>query len=220
FDYPRQSMLLIPSDFPPPNTDGANHFKRTMAAAQDLITAAKGGVFVLFTSHRDVREAATVLRAAGVEGRYPLLVHGEAPRDELLRRFREHGDAVLLGTASFWEGVDVPGRALRGMIIAKIPFRVPTEPMTAAQCEAIEANGGDAFAEYMIPHAALRLKQGFGRLIRTASDRGAVIICDPRVVTKGYGRRLTEGLPPATRLQGPWAMLRDELKAFYETSPA
>src|SRR5690606_32784920 len=92
FDYPRQSMLLIPSDFPPPNTDGANHFKRTMAAAQDLITAAKGGVFVLFTSHRDVREAATVLRAAGVEGRYPMLVHGEAPRDELLRRFREHGD--------------------------------------------------------------------------------------------------------------------------------
>lgn len=217
FDYPRQSMLLIPSDFPPPNTDGANHFKRTMTAAQDLIAAAKGGVFVLFTSHRDVREAATVLRAAGVEGRYPMLVHGEAPRDELLRRFREHGDAVLLGTASFWEGVDVPGRALRGMIIAKIPFRVPTEPMTAAQCEAIEANGGDAFGEYMIPHAALRLKQGFGRLIRTASDRGAVIICDPRVVTKGYGRRLTEGLPPATRLQGPWAMLRDELRAFYET---
>jgi ATP-dependent DNA helicase DinG len=215
FDYPRQSMLLIPSDFPPPNTDGAQHFTRTMAAAQDLIAAAKGGVFVLFTSHRDVREAASVLRAAGVDGRYPLLVHGEAPRDELLRRFREHGDAVLLGTASFWEGVDVPGRALRGMIIAKIPFRVPTEPMTAAQCEAIEANGGDAFAEYMIPHAALRLKQGFGRLIRTASDHGAVIICDPRVVTKGYGRRLTEGLPPATRLQGPWAMLRDELAAFY-----
>lgn len=217
FDYPRQSMLLIPSDFPPPNTDGANHFRRTMLAAQDLIAAAKGGVFLLFTSHRDVREAATVLRAAGVEGRYPLLVHGEAPRDELLRRFREHGDAVLIGTASFWEGVDVPGRALRGMVIAKIPFRVPTEPMTAAQCEAIEAAGGDAFAEYMIPHAALRLKQGFGRLIRTASDRGAVIICDPRVVTKGYGRRLTEGLPPAARLQGPWAMLRDELDAFYQS---
>ncbi len=220
FDYPRQAMLLIPSDFPPPNTEGAQHFKRTMDAAQDLIAAARGGVFVLFTSHRDVREAATVLRAAGVEGRYPLLVHGEAPRDELLRRFREHGDAVLLGTASFWEGVDVPGRALRGMIIAKIPFRVPTEPMTAAQCEAIEARGGDPFGEYMIPHAALRLKQGFGRLIRTASDHGAVIICDPRVVTKGYGRRLTEGLPPATRLQGPWAMLRDELTAFYSaTSP-
>ncbi len=216
FDYPRQAMLLIPSDFPAPNADGPGHFKRTLEAAQDLINASGGGVFVLYTSHRDVKEAAAALRAAGVESKHPLLVHGESPRDELLRRFREHGDAVLIGTASFWEGVDVPGRALRGMVIGKIPFRVPTEPMTAAQCEAIEAAGGDSFAQYMIPHAALRLKQGFGRLIRTADDRGAVIICDPRVVTKGYGRRLTEGLPPATRLQGPWAMLRDELKAFYE----
>ncbi len=215
FDYPRQAMLLIPSDFPAPNVDGPAHFKRTIEAAQDLINAAEGGVFVLYTSHRDVREAAAALRAAGMEGRHPLLVHGEAPRDELLRRFREHGDAVLIGTASFWEGVDVPGRALRGMVIGRIPFRVPTEPMTAAQCEAIDTAGGDSFGQYMIPHAALRLKQGFGRLIRTADDRGAVIICDPRVVTKSYGRRLTEGLPPATRLQGPWAMLRDELKAFY-----
>jgi ATP-dependent DNA helicase DinG len=173
---------------------------------------------VLFTSHRDVREAAAVLRERGVEGRHPLLVHGESPRDDLLRRFRDHGDAVLVGTASFWEGVDVPGRALRGMVIGRIPFRVPTEPMTAAQCEAIEAAGGDAFAEFMIPHAALRLKQGFGRLIRTATDRGAVVICDPRVVTKSYGRHLTEGLPPAARLQGPWAMLREELAAFYRAS--
>ena len=215
FDYPRQAMLLIPSDFPAPNVDAPGHFRRTVAAAQDLITAADGGVFLLFTSHRDVREAAVQLRAAGVEGRHALLVHGEAPRDELLRRFREHGDAVLVGTASFWEGVDVPGRALRGMVIGRIPFRVPSEPITAAQCEAIEAAGGDPFGEYMIPHAALRLKQGFGRLIRTAADRGAVVICDPRVVTKSYGRRLTEGLPPAARLQGPWAMLRDELQAFY-----
>ena len=219
FDYPRQAMLLIPSDFPPPNTEGASHFKRTLDACIDLVAAAKGGVFLLFTSHRDVKEAARILREKGIEGQHPLLVHGEAPRDELLRRFREHGDAVLVGTASFWEGVDVPGRALRGMVIGKIPFRVPTEPMTAAQCEAIEAAGGDAFRDYMIPHAALRLKQGFGRLIRTATDRGAVIICDPRVVTKSYGRRLTEGLPPATRLQGPWAMLREELKAFYAADP-
>ncbi|MFM9012767.1 MAG: ATP-dependent DNA helicase [Gemmatimonadota bacterium] len=147
-------------------------------------------------------------------------MHGESPRDDLLRRFREHGDAVLVGTASFWEGVDVPGRALRGLVLAKIPFRVPTEPMTAAQCEAIEAEGGDSFAEYMIPHAALRLKQGFGRLIRTATDHGVVVICDPRVVTKGYGRRLLEGLPPARRLQGPWALIRPELEAFYQGSPS
>lgn len=218
FDYPRQAMLAIPSDLPAPNADGPAHFRRTVDVAADLITFAGGGIFVLFTSHRDVRECAKELRARGVEGQHPLLVHGEASRDELLRRFREHGDAVLVGTASFWEGVDVPGRALRGMVIGRIPFRVPTEPMTAAQCEAIEAAGGDAFAEYMIPHAALRLKQGFGRLIRTITDRGAVVICDPRVVTKSYGRRLTEGLPPATRIQGPWAMLREELAAFYRQS--
>ena len=215
FDYPRQAVLAIPSDFPAPNADGPGHFARTLAAAEDLIAAARGGVFLLFTSHRDVREAARILRERGVAAAHPLLVHGEAPRDDLLRRFREHGDAVLVGTASFWEGVDVPGRALRGLVLARIPFRVPTEPMTAAQCEAIEAEGGSAFDEYMIPHAALRLKQGFGRLIRTAADRGAVVLCDPRVVTKAYGRRLLEGLPPARRIQGPWALLRKELGAFY-----
>lgn len=218
FDYPRQAMLVIPSDFPAPNADAAGHMRRTVEAAVDLINFAEGGVFVLFTSHKDVREMARELRTRGIEGRHPLLVHGEAPRDDLLRRFRDHGDAVLVGTASFWEGVDVPGRALRGLLIGRIPFRVPTEPMTAAQCEAIEAAGGDPFGDYMIPHAALRLKQGFGRLIRTSSDRGAVVICDPRVVTKSYGRRLTEGLPPATRLQGPWALMREELAAFYRQS--
>jgi ATP-dependent DNA helicase DinG len=215
FDYPTQAILAIPSDFPLPNTEGGAHLARTVEAAAELIAMSEGGVFVLFTSHRDVKEGARLLRERGVAAAHPLLVHGESPRDDLLRRFREHGDAVLVGTASFWEGVDVPGRALRGLVLAKIPFRVPTEPMTAAQCEAIEAEGGDSFAEYMIPHAALRLKQGFGRLIRTATDHGVVMICDPRVVTKGYGRRLLEGLPPARRLQGPWAMIRPELKAFY-----
>lgn len=218
FDYPRQAMLAIPSDFPAPNTDGAGHLRRTLGAAVDLVEFAGGGVFLLFTSHRDVKEAARSLREQGVGGRHLMLVHGEAPRDDLLRRFRDHGDAVLIGTASFWEGVDVPGRALRGLLLAKIPFRVPTEPITAAHCEALEAEGKDAFREYMIPHAALRLKQGFGRLIRTASDRGAVVICDPRVVTKSYGRRLIEGLPPAARIQGPWVMLREELAAFYRQS--
>ena len=220
FDYPSQAILAIPSDFPLPNVEGAAHLQRTVEAAAELIAMTEGGIFVLFTSHRDVKEGARLLRDRGVAALHPLLVHGESPRDDLLRRFREHGDAVLVGTASFWEGVDVPGRALRGLVLAKIPFRVPTEPMTAAQCEAIEAEGGDAFADYMIPHAALRLKQGFGRLIRTATDHGVVMICDPRVVTKGYGRRLLEGLPPARRLQGPWALIRPELEAFYQGSPS
>ena len=116
FDYARQAVLAIPTDFPAPNEDGPLHFRRTVQAGADLIEVAGGGVFLLFTSHRDVREAAQVLRALGAAGRWPLLVHGEAPRDVLLRRFREQGDAVLVGTASFWEGVDVPGRALRGTV--------------------------------------------------------------------------------------------------------
>jgi ATP-dependent DNA helicase DinG len=215
FDYPSQALLAIPTDFPAPNEDAPGHFRRVVQASADLIEAADGGVFLLFTSHRDVREAARVLRALGADARWPLLVHGEEPRDSLLRRFRQLGNAVLVGTTSFWEGVDVPGRALRGLLLARVPFRVPSEPVTAAQCEAIEAAGGDAFRDYMVPHAALRLKQGFGRLIRTADDHGAVVLCDPRVVRKSYGRSLIEGLPPARRIDGPWAELRAELTRFY-----
>jgi len=126
---------------------------------------------------------------------------------------------VLLGTATFWEGVDVPGDALRGLLIAKLPFRVPSEPMVAAQCEAIEARGGNAFGEFMLPHASLRLKQGFGRLIRTATDRGVVVLSDPRVLTKRYGRELLDGLPPATRISGPWSRCRAEVRKFYDATP-
>ncbi len=219
FDYPSQAMLAVPSDFVAPNTDGRGHFGQVMAAAHDLIDVSGGGVFLLFTSHRDVREAAATLRGLDVESRYPLLVHGEAPRDQLLRRFREHGNAVLVGTSSFWEGVDVPGRALHALLLARIPFRVPTEPVTAAQCEAIARAGGDSFMQYMVPHAALRLKQGFGRLIRSAADRGAVVLCDPRVLRKGYGSHLLGALPPARRVVAPWASLRETLRDFYANAP-
>ena len=122
---------------------------------------------------------------------------------------------MLLGTSSFWEGVDVPGDALRALLIAKLPFRVPTDPITAAHCEAIVDRGGDAFREYMLPHAALRLKQGFGRLIRTNVDRGVVVIADPRVVTKNYGRGLLEGLPPAKRIIGRWSEILPTIQDFY-----
>jgi len=219
FDYATQAVLAVPSDFVAPNTDGRAHFGQVMTAAHDLVEVADGGVFLLFTSHRDVREAAATLRSLDVESRWPLLVHGEAPRDQLLRRFRDHGNAVLVGTSSFWEGVDVPGRALHGLLLARIPFRVPSEPVTAAQCEAIERAGGDSFMEYMVPHAALRLKQGFGRLIRSAADRGAVVLCDPRVLRKNYGARLLEALPLARRAVAPWPSLRETLRDFYANAP-
>ena len=199
FDYDAQSLLVIPSDVPAPNVDPDGHRRAITRIVLDVSEASGGGLFVLFTSHREVRQLATELRARGIERRWPLLVHGEESRDALLDRFRPSGQAILLGTASFWEGVDVPGDALRGLVIAKLPFRVPTEPVTAAQCEAITARGGDPFSEYMLPHASLRLKQGFGRLIRSGTDRGVVVIADSRIVTKRYGRGLLDALPPARR---------------------
>ena len=215
FDYRAQALLVVPSDAPAPNVNAGGHLLAVVRHGLDLCAASDGGAFVLFTSHKDVRAAADELRARGADRRWPLLVHGEDGRDALLRRFRESGRAVLLGTASFWEGVDVPGDALRGLVIAKLPFRVPSEPVTAAQCEEIERRGGDSFRDYMLPHAALRLKQGFGRLVRTAVDRGVVVLSDPRVVTKGYGRDLLDALPPARRVVAPWRRALADVKAFY-----
>jgi ATP-dependent DNA helicase DinG len=215
FNYREQAILAVPSDVPPPNQNAPAHFSMVARMTLDLAEASDGGMFVLFTSHRDIRAMATELRSRGFDRRWPLLVHGDESRDTLLSRFREAGKAVLLGTASFWEGVDVPGDALRGLLIAKLPFRVPTEPITAAHCEAIEARGGDSFRDYMLPHASLRLKQGFGRLVRSSSDRGVVVIADPRVVTKSYGRGMLEGLPPARRIVGRWTDLLGKIRDFY-----
>lgn len=217
FDYPHQALLVIPTDLPAPNENARGHLDAVGAQLRDLMIASDGGLFALFTSHRDLRDMAEQLRQSGYDARWPLLVHGEEPRDVLLQRFRDSGRAVLLGTATFWEGVDVPGDALRGLLIAKLPFRVPSEPMVAAQCEAIEARGGNAFGEFMLPHASLRLKQGFGRLIRTATDRGVVVLSDPRVLSKRYGRELLDGLPPARRISGPWSRCREEVRKFYES---
>lgn len=216
FRYEEQALLVVPTDLPAPNERADVHAEHVHRQLCDLVTASDGGVFGLFTSHRDLRQAAAWWRAAGLDARWPLLVHGEEEsRDALLRRFREAGRAVLFGTASFWEGVDVPGQALRGLLISKLPFRVPSEPVVAAQCEAIEARGGNPFAEYMLPHASLRLKQGFGRLVRTASDRGVVVLSDPRVVSKRYGRGLLDALPPARRLVGAWPEVLPAVRRFY-----
>lgn len=215
FVFEEQAVLAIPEDAPEPNAPARAHVQAVVDYVTDLATASDGGLFVLCTSHRDVRDAAALLRSRGLDKKWPLLVHGEDQRERLLDRFRSSGRAILLGTATFWEGVDVPGDALRGLVLSKLPFRVPTEPLTAAHCEAIAARGGDAFSEYMVPHAALRLKQGFGRLIRTRTDRGAIVLADARILTKGYGKRLLEALPPARRLTGSWAEIRSQLRQFY-----
>jgi ATP-dependent DNA helicase DinG len=216
FNYYDQCLFAIPDDVPDPSQGAELHDARTAEIAAELAAITDGGLFVLFTSHRALRRVAAVLKGRpDVAGRWPLLVQGDTPRDLLLRRFREAGSAILLGTDSFWEGVDVPGQALRALLIAKLPFRVPTEPLTAARLEAIELAGGDPFHDYLVPLAGLKLKQGFGRLIRARTDVGVVVLLDPRVLRKRYGEALLAGLPPAERVIGPWDVLRERIGEFF-----
>jgi ATP-dependent DNA helicase DinG len=203
FDFETQALLYLPARLPDPSA--AAHTGAVIDVAVPLIEASAGGAFVLFTSHRALQRAAQLMRERWTElGEYPLLVQGEAPREQLLRTFRDSGNAVLLGTASFWEGVDVKGDALRLVIIEKLPFSSPDDALTKARIEHLKANGGNAFREYQLPEAALALKQGVGRLIRSETDRGVVAICDPRLVDKPYGRVFRASLPPmpVTRVSG------------------
>jgi ATP-dependent DNA helicase DinG len=214
FDYASQCLFGIPTDLPEPRDDESGHGAAVARVLVELAHASDGGMFVLFTSHAALRRAADAVRDS-IGGRWPLFVQGEGQRDHLLRRFREAGSGILLGTDSFWEGVDVPGRALRVLILAKLPFKVPTEPLTAARLERLEARGLNGFVHYLVPNAALKLKQGFGRLIRSRGDVGAVVLLDRRVVTKRYGAMILEGLPPATRLVGHWAAVRGACEEFF-----
>lgn len=216
FDFATQALLVVPTDLPLPASDDDRRFNEaTVRATEELARLTDGGLFVLFTSYRALTMAAERLRERDSDRAWPLFVHGEAPRALLVRRFVEAGRGILLGTTSFWEGVDVPGRPLRGLVIPKLPFKVPTEPVTAARIEAIEAAGGNSFLQYMLPHAAIRLKQGFGRLVRTRGDHGAVLLLDGRVAKKSYGGYLVESLPPAPLLKGPWREVYPRLAAFY-----
>jgi ATP-dependent DNA helicase DinG len=214
FDYPSQCVFGVPNDLPEPREDEPGHGAAVVQVVSDLAYASDGGMFVLFTSHAALRRAAQELRA-GLPNRWPLLVQGEAPRDVLLRRFREAENAILLGTDSFWEGVDVPGRALRTLILNKLPFKVPSEPITAARLERLAEEGLDGFTNYLLPHAALKLKQGFGRLIRSRQDTGIVVLLDSRVVTKRYGHLLLSGLPRAERIVGSWVQVRIKCEDFF-----
>ena len=217
FDHTTQSLLAIPTDLPSPrDRDAADAYHRATAqVVHDIAEITGGGVFALFTSHAALRAVATDLRDRGAEGRWPLFVQGEADRSALLRDFTRSGAAVLLGTASFWEGVDVPGRPLRALVIQKLPFRVPNEPMTEARIEVMEERGENSFWGYMVPDAAMRLKQGVGRLIRTRTDRGAVLILDDRLLTKRYGRDLLRALPPMPLVKGRWRELKGRVEEFY-----
>jgi len=207
FDYERQSLLYLPLSMPDPST--AEFVLAVIDTSVPLIDAARGGAFILFTSHRALERGAQILRDRwGSEPPYRLFVQGEAPRERLLEEFRADGNAVLLGTTSFWEGVDVKGEALRLVIIEKLPFASPDDPIVKARIEHLQSNGGNAFRDYQLPEAALALKQGVGRLIRSEDDYGAVAICDPRLVSKGYGRAFLSALPEMTRTRDQDEALR------------
>ena len=195
FDYARQGLLYLPAGLP--NPASPEYVEAVIATALPLIEASRGGAFVLFTSHRALARGATLLRAHwGDAAPHSLFVQGEAPRGRLLDDFRADGNGVLLGTASFWEGVDVKGEALRLVVIEKLPFASPEDPLVKARVEHLEMQGRNAFRDYQLPEAALALKQGVGRLIRSEDDFGAVVICDPRLTARSYGRVFLAALPP------------------------
>lgn len=220
FDFERHTLLVVPTDGGSVDA-GARAWNEPGAAdptatrVEEVAAITDGGLFVLFTSHAALRRTADALRRTGVEARWPLFVQGEGQRHDLVARFVAAGRGILLGTNSFWEGVDVPGEPLRGLIIHKLPFRVPTEPITAARMEAVEAAGGDSFRDFMLPHAALRLKQGFGRLVRGHDDKGVVIVLDDRLVTRRYGGYLRSSLPPAPLVKGAWHDVGRRVGDFY-----
>lgn len=195
FAYARQARLVVRADLPDPSRDAAAYDDALPAAILDAVRRTDGGAFVLFTSYESMRRAAAAVRADLLGDGLLVLVQGEdLPRTAMLERFRAE-NAVLFGVSSFWQGVDVPGEALRNVVIARLPFEVPTHPLQRARLARLERAGKSAFEALSLPQAALRLKQGFGRLIRRATDRGLVVILDPRIVTKPYGRALLGSLP-------------------------
>ncbi len=200
FDFAANARCYLPGGLPQPAEPG--YTSAVVDAVLPLIAATHGGVFMLFTSHRALQDAEQQLADPMGDLGLPLLVQGRGPRSRLLADFRAAGDGVLLGTASFWEGVDVRGDALRMVIIDKLPFASPGDPLVAARIDWLQRSGRQPFTEFQLPQAVLALKQGVGRLIRDFSDRGLVVLCDPRLTSRAYGRVFLDSLPPIPATQG------------------
>lgn len=197
FDWPHQALCYLPQRMPEPNS--RDYTAVVIDVVRPVLEASGGRAFLLFASHRALREASELLRNGTVPCPWPLFVQGEAPRSVLLQRFRDSGNGVLLGAASFREGVDVAGDALSVVVIDKLPFAAPDDPVFEARLDAIRREGGNPFRDEQLPQAVIALKQGVGRLIRTETDRGVLVLCDPRLIGKSYGRTFLDSLPPFAR---------------------
>lgn len=208
FDWPRQALLYMPKMMPEPSAFGFT--EAVLEAVLPVLRASQGRAFLLFASHRALRESARLLRERS-DIPWPLFVQGEAPRGQLLQQFRDSGHGVLLGTASFREGVDVAGDALSVVVIDKLPFAAPDDPVFEARLDAVRRSGGNPFRDEQLPQAVIALKQGAGRLIRTINDRGVLVLCDPRLHGKSYGRMFLDSLPPMPRTRDV-----SDVEAFFE----
>jgi ATP-dependent DNA helicase DinG len=202
FDYPDNALLWFPGHLPEPRDP--EFLDRLLDQVRPVLAASGGRAFLLFTSHRALKETAALLSE---QANYPLFVQGEAPRSLLLEQFRRSGNGVLLGTSSFWGGVDVIGEALSLVVIDKLPFAAPDDPVLEARSEVLRQEGGNPFMELYLPQAVIALKQGAGRLIRDVNDRGVLVICDPRILTRGYGAAFLDSLPPMRRTREQYEVL-------------
>lgn len=217
FRYEDQALLALATDVPEPSRE--NHTEKLTEAVFDCVTAAGGGALVLFNSYQMLRKVSSALSPRLAEKGVKVLTQGDLPREKLLAGFKSDENSALFATDSFREGVDIAGNALRLVVITRLPFRVPDEPVFQARMEAITAAGGDAFSRYAVPMAVVGFRQGFGRLIRAATDKGAVAVLDSRIVSKGYGKRFVESVPKCRTVRAPSEKVAREIKGILSAAP-
>jgi ATP-dependent DNA helicase DinG len=213
FNFRAQVMTVVPTDFPPP--DAFRYEQEIPEAVFRLVEATRGRAFVLFTSYRLLRKTYSLLEGRLISLGLRPMAQGNAGRSELLESFKATPNGVLFGTDSFWEGVDVKGRALECVIITRLPFRVPSEPIQEARLEDLQSRGENAFLGFTVPQAVLKFKQGFGRLIRSKTDRGIVAVLDGRILTKHYGKLFLRSLPETSLVKAPFGKIVEQVKAFF-----